>query len=76
MEPSQELVDEIYRERVLRARAAKPEEKLLAGARIFERVCRVMADGIRSERPEASAEQVRELLKGRLEIARRLERTS
>jgi len=29
MEPAQELIDDIYRERVLRARSASPAEKLL-----------------------------------------------
>jgi hypothetical protein len=76
MEPTQALVDEIYRDRVLRARQALPEEKLLAGAKLFERVCRVMADGIRQEFPQATAHQIREILKARLELVRRLEQAS
>src|SRR5437868_128163 len=42
MEPSKELVDDIYRERVLRARRTPPEEKLLDGARLFDLSCRIM----------------------------------
>jgi hypothetical protein len=36
MEPTQELIDDIYRQKVLRARAMPPEEKLFAGIRLFE----------------------------------------
>ena len=45
MEPTRELIDEIYRERVLRARAMSPEEKFLAGPRLFEMACRITMDG-------------------------------
>lgn len=74
MQPTKQLIDELYRERVLRAREMSPEEKLLAGPRLFERACRIMADGIRDEYPEADEEQVREILVQRLAVARRLER--
>ena len=73
MEPTKELIDQLYRERVLRARAMPPEEKLLAGPRLFERSCRIMADGIRDEYPEADEQRVREILKQRLDLIRRLE---
>jgi hypothetical protein len=49
MEPTQELIDEIYRERVLRARRTPIEQKILAGADLFEGVCTRMADGLREE---------------------------
>lgn len=58
---------------MLRARVMSPEEKLLAGVRLFERVCRIMADGIRDEFPDADDRRVQEILKARLAIARRLE---
>jgi hypothetical protein len=73
MEPTQQLVDELYRERVRRARVMSPEAKLFAGARIFERVCRVMKDGIRDQYPEADENKVQEILRQRLRLARRLE---
>jgi len=72
MQPTEQLIDELYRERVLRARETPPEEKLLAGPRLFERACRIMTDGIRDECPEADEEQVREILAQRLAVARRL----
>ena len=53
MEPTRELIDDIYRERVCAARAMSPEEKFLAGARLFEEVCERMAAGLRAENPGA-----------------------
>jgi hypothetical protein len=73
MEPIKELADDIYRERVLRARATPPEQKLVDGPQIFERVCRIMADGIRLQFPEANEARVDEILIERLQLARRLE---
>ena len=72
MEPTQELIDELFRERVLR-RAMSPEEKLLAGPRLFEFACRVARDGIRHQHPDATDEQVEEILLQRLAWRRRLE---
>jgi len=73
MEPSKELVDDIYRERVLRARRTPPEEKLLDGARLFDLSCRIMMDGIRDQFPDADEQKVREILSQRLALLRRLE---
>ena len=73
MEPTQELVDELYRERVLRARRMSPEQKLLDGPRLFEFACRIMADGIRGQFPEADDRRVQEILFQRLALLRRLE---
>jgi hypothetical protein len=73
MQPTKELIDAIYRERVLRARATPPEEKFLEGARLFEMVCRIMRDGIRHQYPDADERRVEELLVKRLDLARRLD---
>ena len=73
MESIRELADDIYRERVLRARATPLEQKLVDGPQIFERVCRIMADGIRHQFPEADSARVDEILTQRLQLARRLE---
>jgi hypothetical protein len=45
MQPTKELIDELYRERVEKARQMSPEEKFFGGARLFDRSCRIMADG-------------------------------
>jgi hypothetical protein len=73
MEPTKELLASLYRERVLRARRMSPQDKLLAGARLFDYACRVTAAGIRSQHPDADDEKVLELLRQRLAWARRRE---
>jgi hypothetical protein len=73
VEPTKDLIDALYREEIERARAMPAEEKLLAGARLFDRACRIMADGIRSEYPGAEDKQVHEILGQRLALLRSLE---
>lgn len=73
MQPTRELIDELYREQVLQARAMPDDEKLLAGARLFDRACRLMSDGIRHQFPNASEERVQQILRERLDLVRRLE---
>jgi hypothetical protein len=73
VEPDSALIDALYREEVLRARAMPPEQKLLEGARLFDRSCRIMMDGIRHQYPDADSERVRQILRERLNLLRRLE---
>ncbi|HBI45456.1 MAG TPA: hypothetical protein DDY78_21770 [Planctomycetales bacterium] len=72
MEPTQEQIDAIYRKRVLQARRMSPEEKFLAGPRLFDRECQIMRDGFRSERPDATEVEVEAILRQRLALTRRL----
>jgi len=74
MEPTRELIDDLYRERVLRARKMSPEEKFLAGPRLFEMACRITMDGIRSQHPDADEAEVRRILAARLALRERMER--
>ncbi|OFW34263.1 MAG: hypothetical protein A3G76_03085 [Acidobacteria bacterium RIFCSPLOWO2_12_FULL_65_11] len=67
------LVDTLYREEVARARATSSADKLLEGPRLFERACRVMADGIRHQYPDLDEAGVNALLRARLERVRALE---
>ena len=76
MKPDDGLVDQLFREQVRRARAMSPEERFLAGPRLFERSCRIMADGIRHQHPQASEEEVQQILTAQLALLRRLERGS
>ncbi len=73
VEPSHELVDAIYRDKVLQARRMSLEEKFLAGPQLFDYACRITMDGIRSQHPDADERRVRDILRERLELARRLE---
>ena len=75
MAPSKKLIDDLYREEVLRARATPPEQKLLAGATLFDRSCRIMMDGIRHQFPDADEQEVQRVLCERLSVLRRLEAT-
>jgi len=68
------LTDALYREEVLRARAMSPNDKLLAGPRLFDQALRLMADGIRHEHPELTEDGVDALLRQRLDRIRELER--
>jgi hypothetical protein len=72
MKPTQALIDEIYKERVLRARRTPIEQKILAGAELFEHACQVTCAGIRLENPGADEAVVQALLRDRLALARRL----
>lgn len=73
--PTQRLIDELYREELIEARAMSPAEKVLAGQRLFEAACRITLAGIRHQFPEASEERCREILWERLDLQRRLEET-
>ncbi len=73
MKPSKELIDDLFRKRVLRARRMSPEEKLLAGPRLFDSMCAIMRDGIRDERPDADEAEVERILRQRLALQRKLE---
>ncbi len=66
MKPTRELLDDIFRERVLRARRTPPAEKFLDGFRLFDLGCRIALDGIRYDHPVADEQCVRDLLARRL----------
>jgi hypothetical protein len=71
--PAAALLDELYRQEVLQARAMPPEEKLLAGERLFAWACEITLTGIRGQFPEATEGQCLELLKQRLALRRQWE---
>jgi len=73
---TQRLIDELYREEVLEARAMRPIDKLRAGQQLFESACRITLAGIRNQNPDATDEQCREILRQRLVLQRKLEETS
>ena len=73
MEPTKELVDELFWDKVREARAMTLAEKFLAGADLFDYACSITSAGIRHQNPDADDRQVLEILRERLELARRLE---
>lgn len=58
MVPLTALTDALYQEELIRARAMEPGDKLLEGPRLFDRTCRVMADGVRHRHPGLSDAEV------------------
>ncbi len=69
VEPSHELVDAIYRDKVLQARRMSPEEKLLAGPHLFDEACNGIRGAIRACFPKASEDDVQTLLKRVVQFA-------
>jgi hypothetical protein len=67
------LADALYREEIARARTMDPVEKLLEGPRLFERACRLMADGIRHQRPDLDESGVQALFSARMAQLRALD---
>jgi hypothetical protein len=63
---TQRLIDELYREEVIEARAMTAEEKLLAGEDLFESACRITLAGIRNQFPEADEAERWRILETRL----------
>jgi DNA-directed RNA polymerase sigma subunit (sigma70/sigma32) len=69
----QPLIDEIFREKVLRARAQSTGEKLMAGLKLFEDAVVRMRGGIQAQFPRLSAEEVEKELYRRIERIRQIE---
>jgi hypothetical protein len=68
----QPLMDEIFREKVLRARAEKVEGVLsLGGIALFESALAVMRDGVRAQFPQATDDDIQAEVERRLNIRRR-----
>jgi hypothetical protein len=66
MQPTDELIADMYRRRVLRARATPPDQKLVEGFCLFELACNMTAAGIRQQFSDADDNRVREILSQRL----------
>jgi hypothetical protein len=66
-------MDELYRDKIRSTRGMSDEERFLAGPRLFDYACRIALDGVRTQFPDANEREVREILRRRLEMVRRLE---
>lgn len=81
MVPKQELYEmvvemspeELFREELREAQAMSPEDKLLDGARLFDRSCVLMMAGIRHQFPMASEETIDGILIERLDFLQQIE---
>ena len=70
---TQQLMDEIFTGRILRARKKSASEKMLAGPKLFEEACERMRGGIRSQNPDFTPKQVEDELDRRLKIKRAID---
>ena len=75
MEATPQLVDALFQDKVRQARGMAPEDKLLAGVRLFELACEISRAGIRHQHPDATPAEVEAELRRRLELGRRIEET-
>ncbi|HYF35100.1 MAG TPA: hypothetical protein VD994_07430 [Prosthecobacter sp.] len=67
MEPAiQPLADAIYADKVRRARAAPPNQKMGWGPELFHEACERMAMGIRAQVPHFTPAEVQDQLRRRL----------
>jgi hypothetical protein len=76
MESVCELIVTIDRAKMDQARQMSDGERILAGARMFNRVCRWAREGIRNQFRDADEATVDRELERRLALSRRLERRS
>ena len=72
----QSLADTLYWEKVERARAMKPEDRMKAGAELFDYACSITLTALREQMPGASESQLLVALRQRLAIKRQLEETT
>lgn len=73
MQPTQELIDDLFWDKVDRARDQPLGQKLLDGFELFEQACQLARMGIRYEYPEADEAEVERLLREQLARLRELE---
>ena len=73
MQPTQELVDSIYRDRVLHARKQPLEKRFVEGLDLFGEACEWMKVGIRDKHPDADEFRVNNILIEQINRLRRLD---
>jgi len=73
MGPTQKLVDDIYAEKVQRARATPIEQKLVAGLMLYEMAHEAVRAGVRAQFPNLSPQEFEVKLQQRLARIARIE---
>ena len=66
------LMDDIFREKVRRARAIPPGEKMFTGLELFEEVEERMRGGVHHQFPDADADEVERILRERFARLRQI----
>jgi len=75
MEEASDTIDPLFADKVRRARAMSPQDKLRAGGLLFEYTRKIVIAGIRHQNPDATEAEIGELFHQRLQLARQLERS-
>ena len=70
MEPIRQTAEDIFRDRIRRARAMTPEERMILGPRLFAYACRITLEGIRNQYPDLDEREARRILQRRLQWQR------
>jgi hypothetical protein len=73
MEPTSELIDALYREKILRARQMTLQKRVEVGAELSDIGRQMMRELILRENPSASQAQILQLMRQRLELKRKLD---
>ena len=73
MNPHQPLIDQLYREEVLRARGQTMEQRFLGSLEMAEFVFEWGRAGVRSQHPQATEAEIETEWQRRLHITRRLD---
>ena len=73
MEPTDELIDAIYREKVLRARRMTPQRRMEVGAELSDLGRQMMREAILRQNPGATEEEIHLEMRSRFDLARKLE---
>ena len=73
MDDTKQMADQVFRQRVLRARAMSPEEKFAAGPRLFEYASEITLSGVCNQHPDADESEVRRIFSERLSLRKRIE---
>ena len=75
MNPTPQLLAQLHADKHDAARRHTPEQKLFAGAELFDYAAEITKAGIRAQHPHADESQVTQLLRDRLALAARLEQS-
>jgi hypothetical protein len=72
MAPDQPLFDEIYRRKLEHARRFTPEQRFLASLELSDAMAAILRDGVKSQFPSATAEEIDRRMQERVARARQI----
>jgi hypothetical protein len=73
MEPTQELIDALWYDKLKSARRMTEKQRLEASGELFDYACRITSSGIRHDHPDWTDKQVLNELRRRLVIGRQIQ---